>query len=149
MKILLAIDGSPSSAAAVDEICSRPWPAGSEIRVITVLPPLTAYTGWGVGGQDDPAHAYLLRQQEERADRLLGAAVYRLTRSAPDLTVTAVALEGKAKDVILDEVEQWGADLVVVGDHGWGIVRQFMLGSVSLAVALNAPCSVEIVRSRK
>jgi hypothetical protein len=38
MKILLAIDGSPYSDAAVAEVGQRPWPAGSEVRVITVDP---------------------------------------------------------------------------------------------------------------
>jgi hypothetical protein len=43
MKILLAIDGSSFSDVAVAEIARRPWPAGSEIKVLSVfelpLPP--------------------------------------------------------------------------------------------------------------
>src|SRR5258708_6664940 len=39
MKILLAIDGSPFSDAAVKEIATRPWPAGSEVRIISVVEP--------------------------------------------------------------------------------------------------------------
>ncbi|PKN59600.1 MAG: universal stress protein, partial [Deltaproteobacteria bacterium HGW-Deltaproteobacteria-11] len=60
--------------------------------------------------------------------------------------VTPVILEGQPKEVILDEAENWGADLIIVGSRGHGAVRRFLLGSVSFAVALNAPCSVEIVR---
>lgn len=51
------------------------------------------------------------------------------------------------KEVIVDEAGRWRADLVVVGCHGYGSVKRFMLGSVSEAVAIHAPCSVEIVRS--
>lgn len=65
---------------------------------------------------------------------------------APDLSVTPVLLEGRPKDVILDEAEKWFPDLIVVGSHGYGKVRRIFLGSVSLAIALNASCSVEIVR---
>ena len=37
MRILLAIDGSPYSDAAVEEVAQRPWASGSEILVITAF----------------------------------------------------------------------------------------------------------------
>ncbi len=37
MKILLAIDGSPCSDEAIDEIGRRPWPVGSEIKVLSAI----------------------------------------------------------------------------------------------------------------
>ncbi|MBI4469974.1 MAG: universal stress protein, partial [Acidobacteria bacterium] len=37
MKILLAIDGSACSEAAVGEVVQRPWPAGSSVRVLSVV----------------------------------------------------------------------------------------------------------------
>ena len=39
MRILLAIDGSEHSEAAVDEIARRHYPADSEVRVISVVEP--------------------------------------------------------------------------------------------------------------
>jgi hypothetical protein len=35
MKILLAVDGSAYSDAAVEEVLRRPWPPDSEVKVIT------------------------------------------------------------------------------------------------------------------
>ena len=55
-------------------------------------------------------------------------------------------MEGTPKHVILEEAETFGADLIVIGAHGYGIVERFLLGSVSQAVSLHAKCSVEIVR---
>jgi hypothetical protein len=37
MKILLAVDGSPCSDKAVEEIARRSWPAQSEIKVLTAI----------------------------------------------------------------------------------------------------------------
>jgi hypothetical protein len=37
MRILVAIDGSPHSQAAIDEVARRPWPSNSIIRVISVF----------------------------------------------------------------------------------------------------------------
>jgi nucleotide-binding universal stress UspA family protein len=50
--------------------------------------------------------------------------------------------------VILDQAESWGADLIVLGSHGYSGWRRFLLGSVSHAVATHAHCSVEIVRQK-
>jgi hypothetical protein len=37
MKILLAVDGSPCSDKAVEEIARSSWPAQSEIKVLTAI----------------------------------------------------------------------------------------------------------------
>ena len=86
----------------------------------------------------------------QRAESLqrLKAAASRLEAETPELRVIFKLLEGPPREVIVTESEQWGADLILVGSHGHGAVRRFFLGSVSLAVAINAPCSVEIVRRR-
>jgi hypothetical protein len=50
MKILLAIDGSPCSDAAVEEVARRPWPEGSLVKVLTALetPMPPTPEGWAV-----------------------------------------------------------------------------------------------------
>ena len=63
------------------------------------------------------------------------------------MKITTEVLSGSPKRVILEEAEAFGADLIVVGSHGHGMVESFLLGSVSQAVALHAKCSVEIVRT--
>jgi nucleotide-binding universal stress UspA family protein len=65
------------------------------------------------------------------------------------LRVTAKVLSGSPKSVILDEAEAFGADLIIVGSHGLGVIERLLLGSVSQTVALHAKCSVEIVRHPK
>lgn len=142
MKILLAVDGSPCSNAAVAEVCRRPWPPETEVHVVTV---------------DRPVERSLLKAsptifdevvKQQRADALkhLTEAVETLEARAPGLRVMSMLLEGFPKEAIVDEAERWEADLIVVGSHGYGPVKRFLLGSVSLAVATGAPCSVQIVR---
>ena len=143
MKILLAIDGSPYSDAAVAEVCRRPWPDQSEVRLITVDAPIDPSLLQG-GAKD--AFSEMIKQLRTEAIRRLHAAAAVFKNSAPELHVTPVLREGWPKNVILDEAEQWGADLIVVGSHGYGAVKRLFLGSVSLAIATNARCSVEIVR---
>lgn len=143
MKLLLAIDGSAYSDAAVSEICRRPWPEGTEVRIITVDAPWTEELS---RGRSSIMFDELNKQLRTEARQRLSHAAAVFKRNAPHLIVTPVLREGHPKDKILDEAEDWGADLIVVGSHGYGAIKRLFLGSVSLAVATNAACSVEIVR---
>jgi nucleotide-binding universal stress UspA family protein len=146
MKVLLAVDGSAYSDAAVAEVARRPWPPGTELRVLTVDAPLDAnlLRGGSPGVFDE-----IVGRQRAAAARRLHDAADALKQAAPSLVVTPVLREGWAKEAILEEAERWGADLIVVGSHGYGSIRRLFLGSVSLAVATSAPCSVLIVRGPK
>lgn len=84
-----------------------------------------------------------------RASVKKAAAKLRAGKKSRKLNVTTKVLSGSPKEVILEEAEAFGADLIVVGSHGHGMLERFLLGSVSQAVALHAKCSVEIVRSPK
>lgn len=90
----------------------------------------------------------LMERQRQRAPQILEKAAQQI-REATDLKVSMKVLQGSAKDEIVEEAERWGADLIVLGSHGYGTVKRFVLGSVSHAVAMHAPCSVEIVRCRE
>ncbi len=150
MKILLAIDGSPCSETAVEEVARRPWPVGSELRVISVVEPpgaLTAEPYMGVAGYFEEVE----RLKHRQAEGLLEAAAGALREGAgtAGMEVSTEALTGSPKRTIVEAAEGWGADLIVVGSHGYHTWERMLLGSVSQSVAAHALCSVEIVRCRK
>lgn len=145
MRILLAIDGSPSSNVAVDEVCRRPWPPGSEVRLLTVLSPIE-FNHLHEASHQPVTYDDIFEKTGWKSLRFLNNAASELELRAPDLTIKPVLLEGRPKEVILEEAERWGPDLIVVGSHGYGKLERAFLGSVSLAIAVKAPCSVEIVR---
>ena len=149
MKILLAVDGSQCSDAAVEEIARRPWPQGSEIKVLTAyeLPLPPAPEAWAI----PPVYFEELdRAASDQARSVLERAVSRLKSTmGSEANITAAFAQGSPRSVILDEAERWGADLVVVGSHGYGAWQRFLLGSVSQSVVSHAKCSVEVVRCQK
>jgi nucleotide-binding universal stress UspA family protein len=144
MKILLAIDGSPCSDAAVNEVARRPWPEGSSIKVLTALEtpmPPTPET-WAVPPTYfEELEAALRKQGRHIVDRAL-----QKLKSNNTVSVDAQLAPGSARSVILDEAENWGADLIVLGSHGYSAWKRLLLGSVSQAVVSHAKCSVEVVR---
>lgn len=148
MKVLLAIDGSTFSHAAIREVGSYPWPSGTEVRVITIDARLddSTFAMGRRGGMGNPAYDELVRSQREEAQDALDKGVAALLQLAPHLTITRALVEGSPKEEIVNQAKQWGADVIVVGSQGRGAIKSLFLGSVSLAVVLNAPCSVLVVR---
>jgi nucleotide-binding universal stress UspA family protein len=149
MKILLAIDGSRFSDAAVQEVASRPWPRGSEVRIISVVEPpiLPTVESWV---PPDDYIENLERTASAQAQSIVGKAADRIHDAQGDsLRVVAQIIRGHAKHEINAEAEEWGADLILVGSHGYRGLTRLWLGSVSQAVASNARCSVEIARDRR
>lgn len=143
MKIILATDGSPCSERAVEETARRPWPADTQVRVISVVEPpapLVAEPYMGVSNYFEEVEALKKKQAEESVER----AAKKLR--AGGLLVTTEVLGGSPKRRIVEEAEDCSADLVVVGSHGYHTWERMLLGSVSQSVAAHASCSVEIVR---
>ena len=144
MKILLAIDGSPHSQDAVDEIARRPWPTRTAVRVVSVIRP---YAPPATEVVLAAATIDTVRQQQMGEAEALTVRAGELL-AEPGLSVETVVREGDARSAILDEAESWGADLIVVGSHGRTGLKRLVLGSVAAAVMAHAPCSVEVVRRR-
>lgn len=148
MKILLAVDGSPHGDAAVEEVARRPWPAGSEVRVVSVAEAVHVPAPVPHGGAE--LYTEDLRVAQGRARGVVDAAASRLRgEGGAGLNVTAAVLTGSPARAIIEEAEAWGADLIVLGSHGRGFWGRLLLGSVSQSVAAHARCSVEIVRAPK
>jgi len=145
MKILIGVDGSPYSNAALEEISQRVWPNGSEILVIHAyqLPLAPTPEVWVL-----PAGYFeeLDRAVRTQSDAIVETAVEKLKSELKDLKIEGKAIMGSPKAVILDEAESWKADLIVVGSHGYPTLERLLLGSVSQAVVSHAKCSVEVVR---
>jgi nucleotide-binding universal stress UspA family protein len=147
MKILLAVDGSQYSQAAIEEVIRRPWPSGTEVRILSVIHPLPYIPALDPAFTSAAAHFESLDEERERASRDIDKAAKEIREKAPDLKVSAEALEGSPKGMIVEVAERWGADLIVMGSHGYGPSKRFVLGSVAQSVVLHAPCSVEVVRT--
>lgn len=146
MTILLAIDESSFSQAAVQAVIDEIKPANTEVRVLTVVDLINYFAN------DDAAKAYLPELEEIRRERLkkAGELLDQITSrlQAEGFQVSGGIAEGDARARILEIADEWGADLIVLGSHGRKGLNRALIGSVSEAVARHARCSVEIVRSR-
>jgi Universal stress protein family. len=114
MKILLAVDGSEASLAAVEEIAKAPWPEGSVVRIVSVAEVPFSAQQWE---SPMPSDCY---EEWERSGFLMFTtqAMARFAEIAgARIKVTAKTLMGDPKIAILDEAEHWGADLTIYGSE--------------------------------
>ena len=148
MKVLLAVDGSPHSHIAVAEVAERPWPDGTVVEVLTVIhaaAPMVLDPAFAVAA----AHAEQIEEEQRGlAATVVESAVQQIRMKAPKLTAATKVVDGNPKDAILEEAREWGADLIVVGSHGYGRLKRMVVGSVAGAVVANAPCSVHVARQK-
>lgn len=139
-RLIVGVDGSEEADAAVSEIASREWPAGSEVRIVN--------SSWTIPAVGDPDMAIDLAQWLVRETENVKVTVSRAAEklSSAGLKVLIVVKEQDPKALLCGEAEDMRADCIFVGARGMGRLERFLIGSVSLGVAARAHCSVEVVR---
>lgn len=147
MKVLLAVDASPCSDAAVRQVIDRFAPTDTEVRVVHAVEwmremPLCLQYGQGPGAGHDVVES---RNRSFERAQLLVTGIARQLESA-GFRVSVWTPDADPRHGIIDEARRWKADLVVLGSHGRHGLDRLLLGSVAEAVFRHAPCSVEVVR---
>lgn len=149
-KILLAVDGSPCSSAAIDALIARTRPADTDVCVLHVVewpiggPP---YLSFGAGPDAIQGVLALREKALERGESLVREGVARLRTAG--FSASGTVRQGDARSIIVEVAKTWPADLIVMGSHGRRGLDRIALGSVAESVLHRATCSVAIVRSNR
>jgi len=143
MKILVASSGrTDESNGPLAAAASFPWPAGSEIHVLSVIEAVPAVVAGTAPGAPDVTSLQIRSKAE--AWRTAASAAARL--AAAGLRAEGVTVEGNPETAILDHAREWGADVILVGMRDRSLLEKLLLGSVSEGVVKHAPCSVLVVK---
>jgi nucleotide-binding universal stress UspA family protein len=146
-KILLAIDDSRCSEAAVEAVLRQFPPELSEVRVLHVdewPKGMPTYLAFAEGPAAVSNIVSMHNERWRRGEELVSRAAHRLT--AERFRAKTEMRRGDARHEILDFAADWRPDVIVVGSHGRRGVDRFLLGSVSEGIVRHATCSVEVVR---
>jgi nucleotide-binding universal stress UspA family protein len=146
VRILVGVDNSPDSNAAVEVVCNRNWPKGSEVALLavvdTVMPIHT--------DASQPSVMKWIEVGEERnwdqVREIFAPSAEKLRRAG--LHTEVLIRRGNPSDQILEEADSWGADCIFIGAKGTRGIERLLLGSVSSAVSARAHCSVEVSRKK-
>ena len=149
-KILVPIDFSDTSLAALAHAVSLAKVFNAEITVIHVIPPAesTAFAagpeavmaGWGA---DENAREFEQRLQAG-AEQQLREAIATYRGQVTDLQTRV--LWGAAFMEVIHLVLEEGYDLVVVGTRGRSAMSRMLVGSTSTKLVRKCPCPVWVVK---
>ena len=148
MKIILATDGTSYSDAAAQMLCKFDVGPDDEIIVVSVIDMAVPMAVDIYGGylpdttMIEETARNNAKQFVERTANLLKDAF-----KAKNVPVNTDILFGSPDSRIVEMAEKTGAELIVIGSHGYNRWERLLLGSISNSVVHHAPCSVMVVRS--
>lgn len=138
--VVVGIDGSEQADRAAELAVSMARSTGAEIHLMTVVRPPEGW--WGIVASPPTSTA-------------LGETLMNARQEILDKTIARLDLEGVEFDVVedigdparmlVDYAEKLGADLLMVGKRGAGLIERMVLGSVANRVVHDAPCPVVVV----
>ena len=150
MKVLIATDGSEYSRAAIDQCCRMcEKQANAEIRIISVFELLTPTAGPYIVSAE---YVQMIDDEAQvRARSNVEKGFVQISEKFPALArqTSTKVIGGMPARQIVEEAENWGADLIACGSHGYSFWKRAWLGSVSSALVHHAPCSVMVVRAKE
>jgi universal stress protein A len=142
-RILIPVDFSKPSLAALDYAITFGQPLGAELVLLHVVEPFyfSGVNGmYGVGFDTGAVSAEL----ERAAHRQLARLTARLrSRHVPARSLVEI---GPAWQVIVQTATKLSADMIIMATHGRTGLSHLLLGSVAERVVRSAPCAVLTVR---
>ena len=133
-RIVVGIDGSPSSIAALEWAANQAELTGASLEVLMTWEWLTGY-GWS---PIDPDF-----DQERVCQTALSDHLKPVRDAHPGISIQPMAIEGHPAPLLVRASE--GADLLVVGSRGHGEFVGVLLGSVSEHCVISAHCPVLVL----
>lgn len=144
MKILVPVEDPLFASALVEFISMHNWPVNTEFHVLHVVEPFL------IDQVTQPAFAKLLSLSEAEiihtGTRLVEDVSTELRKRLAGIQTSHELRVGRVVAEIMGTASRGSFDLIIAGSHGKGGFNRFLLGSVSLALASDAPCSVLLVK---
>lgn len=144
-KILVPVDGSPTSDRGLDEALRLAKLTGARVRLVHVIDELSLMIGMESFAALSADTVRLLR---EGGQEILAQARARADAAGVEAeTVLVDSFTAGVSDEILRQCDEFGADVIVLGTHGRRGVRRLFMGSDAEQIVRLATRPVLLVRS--
>lgn len=136
--IVAATDGSAAATEAVCRAISLARTYGARLRVVHVV---NVHIAFHLGTYQQLALETLKEEGKRAVDQTV-----KMAEDAGVQDVKGTVLSGSPRQDIVAWAEEQGADLIVLGSHGYSYFSALMIGSVAEYVVHNASCDVLLVK---
>lgn len=141
-KILVPVDGSPTSKRALQEALALGKVVGARLELVHIYEDIIYLVDKG----------YINYEELQRTIRSCGEKILAEAESI----VEAAGMQAESRliqasnervaQLLLTEAERWQAELIVIGTHGHTGISRLLLGSVAEGVIRAAPMPVLLIR---
>jgi nucleotide-binding universal stress UspA family protein len=138
--VMLATDGSPTAEKATETAIELAQLLDTELVIVSVWD--IPYTTVGIAPM--PVTGELALSAREDAEKVAGKAASRAEEAG--VAARSLVLRGSPLDEIRLATEKFAPRFLVVGSHGWGVMKRALFGSVSTGVLHHVECPVLVVR---
>jgi len=142
--IVAAVDFSETSQDALDAALELARERRARVHLLHVVSDVF-HTPWMVESAGVDLQDVQHRWTEEAEQQLM---TFAASHDLDPLSVTIAVAVGPAANEIVRYANEHAAGVIVLGSHGHGIIRRFVLGSVAERVIRQASCPVMVVPHR-
>ena len=146
-KILVPLDGSPTSTLGLAEAIKLAKLTGAQLKLMHAVDMLSLSLTPEVSMAATPTVFELLRQGGQAI--LMRAKADVDKSGVPVDAVLVDTLGGRVCDLVVDEAKRWGAELIVIGTHGRRGVGRMLMGSDAEQILRLSPVPVLLVRAKE
>jgi len=141
-RILVPLDGSPLAEAILEDAVRFGGDKAEYLLVSVVVPPVPLLDMVPVTGMPDTSALVpgLMKAAEGYLDRI----AERLRSEGRRVSAHAV-LGDRVHEVLLEQANLFGADLIAIATHGAGGIKRFAIGSVTEKIVRGTPCPVLVL----
>ena len=146
-KMLVAIDGSESADKALALTLDLAKLCDAEVLIIGVVPSVHSVVPKLTPAAPPPEfYDFYVDHVKKRINAILTNALEKAEKRGLTHSISILLLEGNPAERITQTARDEDIDVIVVGNRGFGGVKELLLGSVSGRVADTASCPVIIVK---
>lgn len=143
MKILVAVESEYFADEQVKFITEHAWPEELSFKILHMIEPSKLNLK---GFESTDFESEVANIKEERGKKLVKETAQKIKEKFPKAKVNDEVKTGDPKDCLLEAIESWKADTIIVGSHGRREEERSSIGSVSNSILAYAKCSVIVVR---
>ncbi|WP_158795280.1 universal stress protein [Pedobacter sp. L105] len=142
-KILIAVDNSTCAEKAAQAGYELAKTFGAEVALVNIIEPVPATMNQDLTlapvfletYDNSDANSHILLKEIEK-------------RHGNGIKTTYLSVVDNAAHGIIDQSDEWGSDLIVIGTYGRGGLYHFLMGSVAEHVARKSACPVLIIPNK-